>query len=582
MERPAAALLLFLFASGWLFASCPHAQRNISLAAVVGEDQGGVFSLSVEVKPGRGMIYTSISPKIGFMVQESEEDAVEYAFSQSGAQRQECDVFFVLGGEFGERRIDGPSAGGAMAIALKAALENRTLRDDVVITGTVSKSGRLGEVGGVIEKAIAAKNKGARYLIVPKTMLYESLFLSRLSSDGSFSVIEASNLSEAEKIFFSDKSEAFPSSIVPKSEQMPSSLPASQYDYDTARFSIVAMRMVELLEAQANRALGGAYQEGFEQDAAKLYFSGTISNLKRQISMGYPFTAANTAFLLSIDAEYLSINSTKPNLDRSIGRASACIDSLGWAEKTKENLHWAIGADLRKIWAYGKLNSTIKARAESEAYSSLRNVLLSSGWCMISRELSAQASDIGGKPIDESALEPLARQKLLLAQSEIFLSDSASQDTMEHLKNGFEAFERGKFGAAIYEATYALSMHKSSLASEGRSLSAEAEALAGESRSSLWGKIYAGQGRYLYFASKEGLASVQDAYRILAYAKALDEASAEIDRAIGKGEEAPLPFQAEGSENAFAAAQKPLLALSLLVCVLSLSIAIFQRSDSLP
>ena len=185
-----------------LFAACPSESREISMAAVVSENEGGIFVLHVETRPGNGTIYTSISPRIGFSTQESEQAAVDYAFSQSDVPRKDCDVFFSMRGNFGSNKIDGPSAGGAMSIAVKAALTNRTIRRDVVMTGTISQDGDVGEVGGIIEKALAAKGNGAKYILVPKMLFNEALLLSSVSSKDGFSAIEVTNFSEAERILY--------------------------------------------------------------------------------------------------------------------------------------------------------------------------------------------------------------------------------------------------------------------------------------------------------------------------------------------------------------------------------------------
>ncbi|MEM4634148.1 MAG: S16 family serine protease, partial [Candidatus Anstonellaceae archaeon] len=153
--------LFALLAINFLFASCPKASRSINLAAVTGENSGGVFLLEVETRPGNGTIYTSILPRVGFLTQESQEAAVNYAFSSSGFSRHECDVLFKIKGNFGENSVDGPSAGGAMAVALRAALLNKTVRQDVVMTGSLLPDGKIGEVGGVIEKGIGVAEAGA-------------------------------------------------------------------------------------------------------------------------------------------------------------------------------------------------------------------------------------------------------------------------------------------------------------------------------------------------------------------------------------------------------------------------------------
>jgi predicted S18 family serine protease len=47
-------------------------------------------------------------------------------------------------------------------------LENKTISDDAIITGTIESDGTIGEVGGIIEKAKAVADAGYKRFLVPK------------------------------------------------------------------------------------------------------------------------------------------------------------------------------------------------------------------------------------------------------------------------------------------------------------------------------------------------------------------------------------------------------------------------------
>ena len=59
-------------------------------------------------------------------------------------------------------------AGGALTVATIAALLNQTVKEGVVMTGTINEDGTIGSVGGVLKKAKAAKEIGAIVVLVPK------------------------------------------------------------------------------------------------------------------------------------------------------------------------------------------------------------------------------------------------------------------------------------------------------------------------------------------------------------------------------------------------------------------------------
>ncbi|SMC18266.1 ATP-dependent Lon protease [Desulfacinum hydrothermale DSM 13146] len=77
---------------------------------------------------------------------------------------------------------DGPSAGGAIALALASTLSGRAVRRDVAMTGEIDTQGRITAVGAIAIKLEAALDAGCTTLIVPTKNLSGGDSIERLPS----------------------------------------------------------------------------------------------------------------------------------------------------------------------------------------------------------------------------------------------------------------------------------------------------------------------------------------------------------------------------------------------------------------
>lgn len=198
-------------------------QRVINLAAVDSQGNGVTIPLVVEIKPGNGKILTDID-KLLFWVdtQQSIQVARSVAENVTGISTKNIDLIYTIRYE-NLSLVGGPSAGAAMTIATIALLQNRSLRDDVVITGTINEDGTIGKVGGIEEKASAAKEAGAKIFLVPEGLgtetkvkpiesckkigrleycetTYQKITIN-ISEKVGIAVVEVSNVEEASKYF---------------------------------------------------------------------------------------------------------------------------------------------------------------------------------------------------------------------------------------------------------------------------------------------------------------------------------------------------------------------------------------------
>lgn len=130
--------------------------------------EGVVLECYVKLLRGSGRVLVDTEPRIGIDLQSSLRVAVSVAEGLTGSNFSRVDVVARVVGEEEVEVVDGPSAGAAIAAAVISAVRGERLNDTVYITGTVNPDGSVGQVGGVLEKALAAAEHGAKLFVVPK------------------------------------------------------------------------------------------------------------------------------------------------------------------------------------------------------------------------------------------------------------------------------------------------------------------------------------------------------------------------------------------------------------------------------
>jgi predicted S18 family serine protease len=129
---------------------------------------GIMMDVHAEVKPGEGRVLVETRPLMGVMFQDAANTAVFVAENITGSNLSAEDVIFSIHAPGAVPQIDGPSAGALMTAVVTAAIENRTLNQSVTLTGTINPDGTIGAIGGVPDKAQAAKDSGKLLLLLPE------------------------------------------------------------------------------------------------------------------------------------------------------------------------------------------------------------------------------------------------------------------------------------------------------------------------------------------------------------------------------------------------------------------------------
>jgi ATP-dependent Lon protease len=131
---------------------------------------GEIMFIEATRMPGTGR--TTVTGQLGDVMRESVQAA--YSYVRSKAHELEIEEK-----KFSEHDIhihfpagaipkDGPSAGVAIATCIASVMGDRPVRHDVAMTGEITLRGTVLPIGGLNEKAVAARRAGLKTVLVPR------------------------------------------------------------------------------------------------------------------------------------------------------------------------------------------------------------------------------------------------------------------------------------------------------------------------------------------------------------------------------------------------------------------------------
>ena len=134
------------------------------------ESGGDVLFIEASLLPaGHGNV--TLTGQLGNVMQESARAAVSHIRSITTELGVPADFLTThdlhIHVPAGAIPKDGPSAGVTMATAIVSALRGQRIKDDVAMTGEITLSGLVLPVGGIREKALAARRHGIKTFILP-------------------------------------------------------------------------------------------------------------------------------------------------------------------------------------------------------------------------------------------------------------------------------------------------------------------------------------------------------------------------------------------------------------------------------
>ncbi len=144
---------------------------EVGVAAGLAWTAAGGEILIVEAlkMPGSGRVMTT--GQLGEVMKESVQAAHSYVRSRADVLEIDAESFanYDIHIHFPAAGVpkDGPSAGITVGLVIASVLSDRPIRSDVAMSGEVSLRGRVLQVGGLREKALAAYRAGFRTMLYP-------------------------------------------------------------------------------------------------------------------------------------------------------------------------------------------------------------------------------------------------------------------------------------------------------------------------------------------------------------------------------------------------------------------------------
>ncbi|MBU6339425.1 MAG: endopeptidase La [Rickettsiales bacterium] len=135
-------------------------------------DSGGdLLDIEALKFEGHGKIQTT--GKLGEVMKESAHTALSYTRSIAKNYKIDPKKFnkydFHIHVPEGATPKDGPSAGVALCVALVSCLSGMAVKKDIAMTGEVTLTGRVLEIGGLKEKLLAALRGGIKTVLIPES-----------------------------------------------------------------------------------------------------------------------------------------------------------------------------------------------------------------------------------------------------------------------------------------------------------------------------------------------------------------------------------------------------------------------------
>ena len=507
--------LLSLVVLGLMLAGFASAySTQIYDPAVVSATSGQLTNIRLNVTSGTGAVTVSGPSSVALDTMQSADTGAAYAAKYLGVNESAYNFSYYINDN--KSPVSGPSAGLSFTILAISGIEHKPISQNLAATGTISSNGTAGLIGGIFDKAAAAKAAGKSFLIVPyaPNSSIESMFYYAAQQNLGIGLVEVKNVSEALPYALGNKtpqqmhfnySQNYSIATLPSANQTCNACNISYF------YSLENMTM-NMTAAEIN-SIGSNFSSLKQQ---MLNVLNAYSSIGKK---GYLYTASDLAFNEYIDAYTLASinNASLQNASSTLATVQDYCNSLSAPQLTNLNYEYVIGGEFRQALANQTLNESISELNSSTSSDgitlALRNVGTAYAWCKAASTMYNTAYTMGGTNVTyNSNIRSIAAS---------YLSNAASKSLPNtYLGVATQAFKNGNYYVSIYGSVYSNIFGSSLVATKSAAQAAYNSAT--NQQYGIWAKEFDIQsGFFLNQANQTHNSSLQSSYFTSAYSAAL-------------------------------------------------------------
>ena len=441
-------ILLLVFSAFILAGMASAYTTRIYDPAVTSATSGQLTSIQLNVTSGNGSIKILGPASVANDTVQSADTAVAYATQYLGINESAYNFTYYI--HDNHSSVSGPSAGLSFTILAISGLEQKPIINSIAATGTISSNGTAGLIGGIFDKAAAARAAGKSVLLVPyaPNSSIEEMFYYAAQQNLGIKLVEVTNASEALRYAFGYKA-AQPMAYSYNQTYNLSSVSQANQTCNACNIS----DFYPLENMTMNMTAAEINSIGRNFSALKQQMLQALGSYEAIGAKGYLYTASDLAFNEYIDAYTIANinNASLNNASVTISEVQNYCNTVSAPQMTNQNYEYVIGGEFRQALANQTLNSSISelnASSSSDGVTlSLRNAGTAYAWCKAASDMYNTASSIGGTNVTyDSSIRNIASNYLSQAASSSFSN--------AYLTLATDSFKSGNYYTSIYGSIY--------------------------------------------------------------------------------------------------------------------------------